>query len=184
MPVTDDLERRLRAALHAHADLVQETADDDTPRTAAPAGARPRWAGAVLVAAAAAAVIGAVAWLGPPGSGAPDRPAAASIDATTAAPDAGTLSSDAGAAAASGPVGGESFELYTHCGVLGTDIDGVWFAADPPLVEEFGPPAGWGDPYQPGTLARLSPTEAVFRDDAGHEVRLRADEAARPPLCD
>jgi hypothetical protein len=69
--------------------------------------------------------------------------------------------------------------------VRGLDINGVWFAADPPLVEEGGhPPAGWGNPDQPGTLTMLSGTEAVFRDDAGHEVRLRADESARPPLCE
>ena len=31
-------------------------------------------------------------------------------------------------------------DLYTHCGVLGIDIGGVWFAADPPLVEGAGNP--------------------------------------------
>jgi hypothetical protein len=76
-------------------------------------------------------------------------------------------------------------DLYTHCGVRGIDIGGVWFAADPPLVEAGGnPPAGWGNPDQRGTVTLLSETEAVFRDDAGHEVRLRADESARPPLCE
>ena len=38
-------------------------------------------------------------------------------------------------------------DLYTHCGVFGTDIGGAWFAADPPLVEGAGnPPPGWGEP--------------------------------------
>jgi hypothetical protein len=76
-------------------------------------------------------------------------------------------------------------DLYTHCGVLGLDIGGVWFAADPPLVEgAAGPPPGWGDPEQPGTVSILTTDRAVFRDDLGHEVRLRADDGARPPLCE
>ena len=66
------------------------------------------------------------------------------------------------------------FDLYTHCGVVGAESAGVWFAADPPLVEEFGPPAGWGDPDQRGTLTLESADVAVFRDDAGHELALRA----------
>jgi hypothetical protein len=76
------------------------------------------------------------------------------------------------------------FGVYTHCGILGADVAGVWFAADPPLVEEFGPPAGWDDPYQRGTLTLESTDLAVFRDDAGHEVTLRAAESERPPPCD
>jgi hypothetical protein len=74
-------------------------------------------------------------------------------------------------------------DLYTHCGVRGLDINGVWFAADPPLVVDHSPPPGWGNPDQRGTVTLLTDTEAVFHDDAGHEVRLIADEAARPPLC-
>ena len=51
-------------------------------------------------------------------------------------------------------------------------------------MEEGGhPPPGWGNPVDPGTVTLLTATEAVFRDEAGHEVRLRADESARPPLC-
>jgi hypothetical protein len=77
------------------------------------------------------------------------------------------------------------FDLYTHCGIVGADVAGVWFAAEPPLVDEAGPPAGWGDPYQPGTLTLETADEAVFRDDAGHEVTLRAaPDSDRPPSCD
>jgi hypothetical protein len=75
------------------------------------------------------------------------------------------------------------FDLHTHCGVRGADVGGIWFTADSPLVEEAGPPAGWGDPYQRGTLTLESEDEAVFRDDAGHELRLRAAESERPPPC-
>jgi hypothetical protein len=83
------------------------------------------------------------------------------------------------------PGAGIRVDLSTHCGVRGVDIGGVWFAADPPLVEEGGhPPAGWSDPEQPGRVTMLSATEAVFADDLGHQVRLHADESARPPLCE
>ena len=173
--MTDDLEARLRAALAAHAELVEEPADGALP--ARPAGGRRRPGAALLAAAAAAAVVGAVVWLGAgrPGEGEPAAAPAAEVTATESDGDS--------AAAATPAAAGVPFDLYTHCGVLGADVDGRWFAADPPLVDEFGPPGGWGDPYQPGTLTRLSPTEAVFTDDAGHQVRLRADEAARPPAC-
>ena len=39
---------------------------------------------------------------------------------------------------------------------------------------------GWGNPYQPGTVTLLTADEAVFADDAGHEVRLRADDGGPP----
>jgi hypothetical protein len=70
--------------------------------------------------------------------------------------------------------------------VFGADVGGTWFALDPPLVEAPGnPPAGWGNPFQPGTLTLTSPDEAVFADDVGHEVVLRAaPDSARPGPCD
>ena len=172
--MADDVEARLRAALRAHADLVEEPTDDAVP--AGPAPGRRRW-GAVLLAAATAAVVGGSVWLATDRPGEADRTTAAASDVPAAASD------DGSAAAAASLAPGVPFDLYTHCGVLGADLDGSWFAADPPLVEEFGPPEGWGNPYQPGTLTRLSPSEAVFTDAAGHEVRLRADESARPPAC-
>ena len=182
--MTDDVEARLRAALHAHAALVEELADDAGPPAAARAGRRRRPGAAVtaaVMAAAAAAVVGSVVWLGGPGT---DQRDGADRPVTAEVPAAGSAgSTPAGPEVAAAPVVGEPFELYTHCGVLGADLDGVWFAADPPLVDEYGPPPGWQDPYQPGTLTRLSPAEAVFTDDAGHEVWLRADESARPPAC-
>ena len=180
--MSGDVEARLRAALHAHAALVEEPTEDVGPPAAQLPTRRRRWAGAALIAAAAAAVVGAVVWIGDPGSGqrdGTDQPAAA-VDAPAAASDDAPAG---GPEVAAAPVAGEPFDLYTHCGVLGADLDGVWFAADPPLVEDYGPPPGWDDPYQPGTMTRLSPTEAVFTDAAGHEVRLRADESARPPAC-
>ena len=54
--------------------------------------------------------------------------------------------------------------VYTHCGVENTRIDGRWWHAKPSLYDEKGggPPAGWGDPYQEGTLTVESADRAVF----------------------
>jgi hypothetical protein len=202
--VSDDLEQRLREALHAYADRVDVPDDGTLP--ARPAAGRPflrRWQGAVLAAAAAAAVVtGSLVVLDvrDPGSeSATGVAAGSSVSAqedtraeapASATPSGQALSGDAAATAGvalpPSPEPGVAYAvyLYTHCGVRGIDINGVWFAADPPLVEEGSrPPPDWDNPEQRGTVTLLSRDEAVFRDDAGHEVRLRADESARPPLC-
>jgi hypothetical protein len=206
-----DVEARLRASLHAYAEVV----DDESPRRSPVA--RPRggsavspvrgWRAPFLVAAAVLAVAGG-AWLVVDQGTSPSPTAASGGDAAvldegSRAESAPEQSSDSSAEAQAGAtadaaVPGEELglptpveiglayplDLYTHCGILGTDVGGVWFAADPPLVEEYGPPAGWGDPYQRGTLTLESGDEAVFRDDAGHEIRLRAvAESERPPPC-
>lgn len=195
--MSDDLERRLRDTLRAYADVVQAPDDDSPPvRTETPPR---RWRGAVLAAAAAAAVVvGALVVVDvrdrvPPadvaaGSSAPaERGTAAPSDQEGTASDQAMSAPADGSALAAAPVPGVSYpvDLSTHCGVRGLDVGGVWFAAEPPLVTDGGsPPAGWGDPDQPGTLTQLSATEAVFRDDRGHELRLHADESARPTPCD
>jgi hypothetical protein len=178
--VTEDVEARLRAALQAHADLVEDLADRALPPPR-PATATRRWRGSVLVAAAAAAVVAGAVWFGGGGSTEPDHTAAPSSDGPVEA----TAPSDGPSVQSAPEAGGQPFDLYTHCGVRGADIGGVWFVAEPPLTDgEGNPPDGWGNPYQPGTLTLLSPTDAVFRDDAGHEVQLHADEAARPAPCE
>jgi hypothetical protein len=198
--VSDDLERRLRDTLRAYAELVEPPDGDSLP--ARPAASRPalrRWRGAILAAAAAAAVVtGSLVVLDvrDPGSDTAAGPAGGSSvsaqdDTRADAPESesGTASDQALSATVPLPPSPEpgvayAVDLYTHCGVRGMEIGGVWFAADPALVEEYGPPPGWGNPDQPGTVTLLSGTEAVFADDVGHEVRLHADEAARPPLCE
>ena len=199
--MSDDLERRLREALHAYADRVDAPADESLPaRPAAPRRVVRRWRGAVLAAAAAAAVvIGSLVVVnvragdspsaaGTAVSGSGQMPAESpQSDSATAADQAlsGEAASADGVSLPPSPEPGVAYAvyLYTHCGVRGLDIGGVWFAADPPLVEDDSPPPGWDDPEQRGAVTLLSHDEAVFRDDAGHEVRLRADESARPPLC-
>jgi hypothetical protein len=198
--VSDELELRMRDSLRAYADLVDEPEPADLPRSTAPAasrGALRGWRGAAVGAAAAAAVVSWTFWVvtdDDTGVESAAGPVGSSAEITSEQPENGPLSADAAAAApgegqavATLPEVGVAspLDLYTHCGVLGTDIAGVWFAADPPLVEGAGnPPAGWGNPYQPGTLTLVSAEEAVFADEVGHRVRLVADETARPGPCD
>ena len=85
-----------------------------------------------------------------------------------------------------------SFDLYTHCGVRDAVINGKYFV----VVDHDGnavslddgngnPPAGWGNPFQPGTMQFVSPTIAEFRDAQRHEVRFeeRPAAATHRPLC-
>ena len=70
--------------------------------------------------------------------------------------------------------------LYTHCGIDEARIGNRYYQAVHPLSDGHGdPPAGWGNPYQRGTMTLLSPDEAVFRDDAGHQVLFRLQAGAR-----
>lgn len=63
-----------------------------------------------------------------------------------------------------GEPSGMPFSVYTHCGVESFRLDGRWWHARPPLYdrERSGPPAGWGDPHQEGTLTMVSADRAVF----------------------
>jgi hypothetical protein len=196
--MADDIAARLSAALHAYADLVEDGDPRELP--AAPVPAARRWLVPALVAAAAIVIVGGAGWLligtgseGPVAASAPERSAAAEGEPSPGSADGSVDTYEGAAEAPSGAltlpapveVGVQyPFDLYTHCGVLGADIDGLWFAADPPLAEEYRPPAGWDDPYQRGTLTLLAPGEAVFRDDVGHELRLvAAPGPTRPPAC-
>ena len=80
----------------------------------------------------------------------------------------------------------QPYQLYTHCGIDEARIGNRYFEAVHPLSDGQGnPPPGWGNPYQPGTMTLLSPTEAVFRDSAGHRVqfRLRPGATTFKHLC-
>lgn len=204
--MTDDLEARLRAALHAYAERVEDT-DADLPRVRGSSARGPelrRWRGALLVAAAVVAVLGGSWWIaaGRPGgdvvAGSRSSSSSSSEAGTDEARSAAASPSDDGVLSSTEadtvlPTTGlppapdvgvpYALDLYTHCGILGTDIGGTWFAADPPLVQDYSPPEGWGNPYQPGTLTLTSADRAVFTDDLGHRVRLAAAPAARPGPC-
>jgi hypothetical protein len=78
------------------------------------------------------------------------------------------------------------YRLYTHCGIDKARIGYRYFEAVYPLSDGQGnPPAGWGNPFQQGTMTLLSPSEASFRDDAGHHVlfRLRPGATSFKHLC-
>ncbi|MDR2986202.1 MAG: hypothetical protein LBV34_15305 [Nocardiopsaceae bacterium] len=79
------------------------------------------------------------------------------------------------------------YVLSTHCGIDEARIGSGYFEAVHPLSDGQGnPPAGWGNPFQRGTMTLLSPSKAVFRDDAGHRMmfRLRPGAASFKRLCD
>jgi hypothetical protein len=202
-----DMEARLRASLQAYADLVEDPGDDAALPVRPSRPVIQRWRAPLLVAAAVVAVAGGV-WttvaVVDPGSSESVAGAESAASApgdeeraeTFASPEdsaadgsaADGSAADSAAEAAVGPVSVGAtvpFELYTHCGVLGAYVDGVWFAADSPLVTgTASPPEGWGNPYQPGTLTLETADTAVFRDDAGHEVRLSRAPDEAPPPCD
>ncbi|WP_317874835.1 hypothetical protein [Streptomyces sp. SR27] len=71
------------------------------------------------------------------------------------------------------------FDLYTHCGIEEARIGSTYFEAEAPLSDGSGnPPEGWDNPIQHGTMSWTSDTEAVFTDEAGHEVKFRARPGA------
>ena len=65
------------------------------------------------------------------------------------------------------------FQLYAHCGLdspTAMDFDGsFWDLVGPgPASDGSGnPPAGYGNPYDQGTITLISPTRAQYRSDTG-----------------
>jgi hypothetical protein len=57
-------------------------------------------------------------------------------------------------------------------------VEDTYFVTDAVLDDGQGnPPAGWGNPYQAGTILVMG-TEATFRDDAGHSVTFHSRPGA------
>lgn len=80
-----------------------------------------------------------------------------------------------------------AYKLSTHCGITEARYQDRYYELVPPLHDGNGnPPAGWGNPVQPGTLTPASDTEVVFTDDAGHRVAftLRPGATTWKRLCD
>jgi hypothetical protein len=81
------------------------------------------------------------------------------------------------------------YNLYTHCGIDYARVGNRYYEATPPLSDGSGnPPPGWGNPYQPGTMTVISPTQAVFTDKAGHRVVFTLVPSGGPgrttaPVC-
>ncbi len=80
----------------------------------------------------------------------------------------------------------QAFQLYTHCGVNGAMLDGRWWAVTPALTDgSANPPAGWGNPFQLGTMHFVDHDTVVFTgDDAALTATLhRTAGADFPVLC-
>lgn len=72
------------------------------------------------------------------------------------------------------------YNLYTHCGVSEARVAGQYYLAVHPLSDGSGnPPAGWGNPYDVGTMTVVSATEAVFTDGVGHSVVFKVRPGAK-----
>jgi hypothetical protein len=56
--------------------------------------------------------------------------------------------------------------LYTHCGVLDAEVDGIDWLADPPLGNGNAP-EGFGYLETPGRWKQTGDTTAVFTADTG-----------------
>ena len=70
--------------------------------------------------------------------------------------------------------------LHTHCGVDEAKIGMRFYEAVTPLSDGSGnPPAGWGNPYQAGTMTLVSATQAVFTDKGGHRVVFALDRGRK-----
>jgi hypothetical protein len=79
---------------------------------------------------------------------------------------------------------GSPYRLYTHCGIEWTNIDGSFWQADHPLSDGSGnPPAGWGNPFQQGTLRLVNGTTAIFKSSEGSVTFHRTARTSPPFLC-
>ena len=77
-----------------------------------------------------------------------------------------------------------AYRLYTHCGIAWARIHGSYWRAQRRLSDGTGnPPAGWGNPYQAGTLTFRSRTVAEFVSGAGDIAFRRTDRTDPPFLC-
>lgn len=112
-----------------------------------------RYVRGIAAAAAALAVLSGCA-----------APAAPTIDASTNPPTT--------------DVSSVPFALFTHCGIYEARVRDIFFVAEQPLDDGHGnPPAGWGNPYQPGTIT-VAGSRAVFHDDSGHTVTFHERSGA------
>ena len=212
--MSTDIERRITEALAARADLVDGASDAaerptlaDSPASSPSRSAARRWRAPVVAAAVLIAITVLAASLlgGRTSVEQTASPLDGTADSTPSATSAGTGTTTRGVAGSPTAVPGPEsphdlltvpaspavgvaypFDLLTHCGVVGADIGGVYFAAEQPLTDgPGGRPAGWANPFQRGTMTLLNGTEAQFTDTTGHTARFHADPNAKPPApCD
>ena len=76
------------------------------------------------------------------------------------------------------------YQLYTHCGIEWARIKGTFWRAQRALSDGNGnPPAGWGNPFQHGTLTFTNAKTARFTSAAGTVIFDRTDRARPPFIC-
>ena len=76
-------------------------------------------------------------------------------------------------------------ELSTHCGIVWTEFDGREWVTDPPLMGDgnLGPPPGWDNPMEYGTIRLESEDSAVFTSrDGDRWASFRPRVESDPPL--
>lgn len=76
-------------------------------------------------------------------------------------------------------------EMSTHCGIIWTEFDGRQWLADPPLIADdgIGPPPGWDNPTESGTIRLEAEDSAVFTSrDGDRSARFRPRVESDPPL--
>jgi hypothetical protein len=79
---------------------------------------------------------------------------------------------------------GRPYQLYTHCGIEWARIDGTFWHAQHPLSDGSGnPPAGWGHPFQDGTLVFTSRNIARFDSPEGSVTFERTSRRQPPLIC-
>jgi hypothetical protein len=73
--------------------------------------------------------------------------------------------------------------LYAHCGIHGTQFAGRDWVAEPVLDDGNGnPPAGWGNPAQPGVISLTGPNHAELESrDGALKATFRPRTPADPP---
>jgi hypothetical protein len=72
--------------------------------------------------------------------------------------------------------------LFTHCGIEQTDFGGRDWVAEPILADgNRNPPAGWGNPTEPGTMTLVSTDRAEFRSRDGQRTATFRPRAATDP---
>jgi hypothetical protein len=79
---------------------------------------------------------------------------------------------------------GKPYRLYTHCGIEWAKINGTFWRATRPLSDgNRNPPAGWGNPFQDGSLDLVSRSSARFTSPAGTVVFQRTPRTHPPVIC-
>jgi hypothetical protein len=73
----------------------------------------------------------------------------------------------------------DRYELYTHCGISEAKVGSDFYQASPALNDgEGNPPAGWGNPYQVGTMTVHDDGTAQFVAPGGLKATFKIRRGA------